>query len=159
MCLTGECCSNSTNPHVLVLLFVPLSVGFLSLSPSLFLLNYRSPFMRLSVTSVPLHLSVSLSVSVSVLTGMAVLPVFLCGCADTAFRKCAQPTCAASLLPPTPSLCKYTISQHASSTHTHTHTHTHTLTQRHVCICVSQGLSLMSVLCFTLSSKCILKST
>lgn len=128
--------------------------GFLSLSPSLFLLlNYRSPFMRLSVTSAPLHLSVSLSVSVSVLTGLAVLPVFLCGCADAAFRKCAQPTCAASLLPPTPSLCKYAISQHPSSTHTHTH--------RGMCasVWVEGSLSLMSVLCFTLCSQRILKST
>lgn len=31
----------------------------------------------------------------------------VCVCADVVFRRCVQLICAASLLPPTPSLCKY----------------------------------------------------
>lgn len=35
-------------------------------------------------------------------------PLFcVCGCAAVVFRRCVQLICAASLLPPTPSLCKY----------------------------------------------------
>lgn len=127
--VSGECSYNSTNLYVQVLLFTSLCGALQCLSAFSFfsvsispLFNYRLPFIFVS------HLHLSLS---------DWLGCAACGCAVAAFRKCAQPTCAASLLPPTPSLCKYGISRHPSSTHTHLR----------LCVCVS--------VCTTSSLQCL----